>query len=150
MPPASRINLGALGKEPGFLLRLAQLQAYSIVLEGLDPGGLRPGAFSVLYLIAQNPGMRQGTLAKHLLIKRAQMTKLVQALAAQNLVARSVPAGDRRGVELALTPAGAALLAAHAPRFLAQGDAALPGLSAGETRTLKTLLAKTLGLQVAL
>ncbi|MEL6236759.1 MAG: MarR family winged helix-turn-helix transcriptional regulator, partial [Pseudomonadota bacterium] len=92
---------------------------------------------------------RQGALAKRLMIKRAQMTKLVQALTARKLVQRSVPADDRRGIELALTPAGDALVAAHAPRFLAQGDATLPGLSAGETRMLKSLLAKTVGLPVA-
>ncbi|MEL6236834.1 MAG: helix-turn-helix domain-containing protein, partial [Pseudomonadota bacterium] len=83
------------------MLRLAQLQAYSTVLEGVDPDGPRPGAFSVLYLIARNPGLRQGALAKRLMIKRAQMTKLVQALTARKLVQRSVPADDRRGIELA-------------------------------------------------
>ncbi|MEM9049640.1 MAG: MarR family transcriptional regulator [Pseudomonadota bacterium] len=149
MTAAEAIDLGRLSAEPGFLLRLAQLQVYEDLLAGLQPDGLRPGAFSVLYLVARNPGARQGALAERLTIKRAQMTKLVQALVARNLVTRHVPQDDRRGVQLRLTDAGAALLKAHKTRFLAGDAQPLPNLSAAETRTLKTLLAKLTRLETA-
>ena len=140
----SAIRLGPLAGSLGFLLRLAQLESFKDFFAYFDGHDIRPGEISVLLLIAENPGIRQGAVARRLTIKRAHMTKMVQAFEASGLVEKRVPEDDKRGVELRLTPAGRAYLDKVRPIFAAHELAQPSTLSAEETETLRRLLLKYL------
>lgn len=144
-----QISFGTLSDSLGFLLRLAQLQNFAEFYDHLGTLGLRPGAFSVLLLVAENPGIRQGLLARALMIKRAHMTKMIRAMEAEGLVHRTVPDTDRRSVALWPTDAGRRKLADIRAPFAAFETRATPGLTAPEERQMKQLLQKYLGLAPA-
>jgi DNA-binding MarR family transcriptional regulator len=138
----SPVRLGELRHALGFLLRLAQQRIFDRFFEAFAEADLGPGAFSVLLGIRENPDIRQGTLAQALMIKRANMAKLVQALEKRGLVARFVPPDDRRANLLRLTPDGAAMVERWAPQFFGHDRAGDLGLSADERRMLIGLLRK--------
>lgn len=144
-PAAGEVDLGPMAGSLGFLLRLAQLQAFERFYAALGAESVRPGSFTILTVIGRNPGIRQGVLAGRLMIKRAHMTKIVRALEAQGLVARRVADDDRRAMELTLTASGQALVAAQAGAVLALDAAPPPCLSAAETARLVALLRKLTG-----
>jgi DNA-binding MarR family transcriptional regulator len=74
---------------------MAQLRSFDFFFEDLGKLGLRPGEFSVLWVIHVNPGVRQGVLAQTLRIKRAHMTKMIRSFEERGLVARTIPEDDR-------------------------------------------------------
>ena len=110
---------------------------------------VRPGEVSVLMVIAENPGIRQGILARRLMIKRANMAKMARAMEGSGLVRRTVPEDDRRSVELWLTDEGAARLAALRTPFLDHEARTARSLSKEEEAELKRLLRKYIGLSGA-
>lgn len=140
--PGELVDIGPLEGSLGFLLRLAQLQAFDRFDAAMGQPGVTPGGFTVLLVIGMNPGVRQGALAERLSIKRAAMTKIARALEKRGLIARAVPPHDRRTVALSLTGAGAAFLAERRARFAAHEAEAAPGLSPAEGRQLVGLLQK--------
>lgn len=142
--PAGAVALGPLAGSLGFLLRLAQLKNFDEFFDRLGPESLKPGEFSVLELIDRNPGIRQGVLAQRLRIKRAHMTKLVRGFAGRGLVTRRVPEDDRRALELRLTAAGTALLAAHRGPVLGFDAGPAGPLTPQEHRQLVALLRRYL------
>ncbi|MFZ2100408.1 MAG: MarR family winged helix-turn-helix transcriptional regulator, partial [Oricola sp.] len=114
--------------------------------DDLGQYGLRPGEFSTLLVIANNPRIRQGVLAQKLRIKPAHMTKLIRAFEERGHVERVIPDHDRRSVELCLTEAGRDFIARHRLQFAAH-EAKLPSsLTLAETDTLKRLLRKYVGI----
>ncbi|MBV0911933.1 MarR family winged helix-turn-helix transcriptional regulator [Anianabacter salinae] len=144
--PDAPVDLGALGESLGFLLRLAQLRAFEGFFEAMGDHDVRPGEVSVLMLIARNPGLRQGVLARHLSIKRAHMAKMVAQMERSGWIDRRVPDDDRRAVELSLTEAGRKYLSQVQPAFdTHEADAARP-LSPQDEATLKRLLKRYLSL----
>jgi DNA-binding MarR family transcriptional regulator len=143
---ADGLRFGALSGSLGLLLRLAQIVSFRDFFESLGHLGMRPGEATALMLIGENPGVRQGELARQLMIKRAHMTKMVRAMETAGLVSRSVPDDDRRSVALRLSPAGEAEVASLRGPFLAHEAGAARGLSRREEAELKRLLCKYLGL----
>lgn len=136
------VDLGEMTDSLGFMLRLAQLRLFERFFQGFAEAGVRPGEFTVLWVIALNPGVRQGALARVLTIKPAHMTKLVQRLVSDGLVRRHIPPQDRRSVELTLTGAGRDYLDRHRATFLRVHDAERDGLTEAEGAELLRLLAK--------
>lgn len=102
------LAIGDLERHAGFLLRIAQLTAFERFFEHLGSSEIRISELTVLVVVSENPGVRQGVLADFLKIKWSNMTKLVRALEERELIERHVPAHDRRSVELFLTDAGRA------------------------------------------
>jgi len=134
------VELGDLTGSLGFLLRLAQVRVYERFFAVFADTPVRPGEFTVLWVIALNPGVPQGTLARVLRVKPAHMTKLVQRLVADGLVRRKVPPQDRRSVHLTLTPAGRTHLDVHRETFLNVHAAERMGLNEAEVAQLQALL----------
>jgi DNA-binding MarR family transcriptional regulator len=94
----------------GYVVRRAQMwmiQDFRRVLKDLD---ITPAQFSVLCVIAANPGLSQVRVAQALSIERARLVQMIDSLEAERRVTRSRSATDRRSHELRLTAAGAALL----------------------------------------
>jgi len=140
--PASSVDLAALDGLAGFFIRMVQLRLFQLFHARFAKTGLNPGAFCALVAIDANPGVRAGALGDALLIKRSNMTKLVDGLERQGLVKRLPSDFDRRSVELHLTEAGRARIASAMPQVLAHEDAALAPLSLHERRIFLGLLGK--------
>lgn len=115
----TEIELGSLSDSLGFLLRLAQVRVFDAFFEDLAGDGIKPGEFTLLWVLSLNDPLPQGSLARVLSIKPAHMTKLVSRLVKAGLVLRTPSAEDRRVVNLTLSPEGAAFVARHKPTFKA-------------------------------
>jgi len=103
--------------------------------------GLKVPEWRVLAVVAE-----QGTATQAALVAATQMDKMtvsraVAALVARGLLARSA-AGDRRTLELRLTPTGEALHAQIAPLALAIERELLSGFSVAERERLMQLLTR--------
>ena len=68
--------------------------------------------YDVLWALQSAPGkaLRMGELADAVTISRSGLTRLVDRIEAEGLLERRAAAGDRRAVEVAITPAGTKLL----------------------------------------
>ena len=106
------------------------------------PHLLRPVEYTVLQLIAENPGTSPVTLAKALAVTKPNITMWVDRLVGRGLVRRSPSSSDKRAQELRTTAAGTALAKQAAARLHDAERAALAGLSAGERAILAELLHK--------
>ncbi len=146
-PREPALDYGPLASSTGFLIRIAQLKIFAAFYEQVGELGLKPGEFSVLWLILRNPGIRQGVLAQQLMIKPPHMAKLVRAFEDRGFIARRVPDDDRRAVELSLTEAGAAFVMQHRDAFFAVSEAPLARLTPDERAELRRLFQKMLGLE---
>ena len=143
----TEIRLGPMQGSLGYLLRLSQLKAFRDFYESFKDQHIRPGEFTVMMLIAENPGIRQGVLARALMIKRAHMTKMVHAFDAAGLIRRTVPNSDRRAVELWLTKTGMARMNDLRARFITHEDRSAAGLDPQEAAELRRLLGKYMHLK---
>jgi len=122
--PAERIALGDLSGILGYRLRRAQLWVFKDINRRLARFALSPAQFSVLAVIAANPGINQLTIASALDIERAGLGRLVDRLVQQELVARIASVEHRRYYALHLTAAGKTLLDRVRP-VIAEGEKAL-------------------------
>ena len=136
------VDLGDLCESVGFMLRMSQIRAYDQFFREFGDSDVRPGEFTVIWVLGLNPGLKQGTLARTLNIKPAHTTKLVQRLVRAGFVKRTVPPDDRRSVLLTLTPAGHAHLDTYRASFLAVHAAERIGLTDAEVEQLIGLLRK--------
>lgn len=95
----------------GYRLRRAQLSVFQKFLTVFEDLRLRPAEYSVLVLIAENPGRKQTAIAEVLGIKRANFVTLVHGLEERGLVDRHPSTQDKRANALHLTRDGEAFLA---------------------------------------
>jgi DNA-binding MarR family transcriptional regulator len=112
-PSASEESLetGATTGIVGYRLRRAQLSVFQKFLAVFDELKLRPAEYSVLVLIADNPGRKQTEIAEVLGIKRANFVTLVHGLEERGLVERMPSSADKRANALHLTREGETFLA---------------------------------------
>lgn len=125
--PANPFDRTPLESIIGFRLRLAQVDVFRDFIEAFAPLDLRPVEFSILRLVAANPGVHQGQLAESLGVQRANMVALIKGLARRGLLDRGNVPGDRRRIALTLTGEGEsfviemnAIWACHEQRFVEQ------------------------------
>lgn len=143
---AQRIVTGEMGGSVGFLLRLAQVDAFEDLFAALATAELKPGEFSVLWVVSLNPDARQGTIAEALRIKRAHMTKLVARLIDRGLLIRVQSQEDRRAVRLEITDEGRTLVDRHRDVFFETTPRSMARLSGEEADQFIALLQKMTGL----
>ncbi|RYE46442.1 MAG: MarR family transcriptional regulator [Hyphomicrobiales bacterium] len=108
--PGTALQTGGTSGIIGYRLRRAQLSVFQKFLSIFDSLGLRPADYSVLVLIADNPGRKQTEIAEVLGIKRANFVTLMHGLENRGLVERIPSAADKRANALHLTEEGQALL----------------------------------------
>lgn len=138
------VDFNGLSAIAGFTIHLANLLLYRDFYDRFagNTGGLTLGAISVMAVIDANPGIRQGAAAEALLIKRSNMTKLVNRLERGGLVRRRALGRDRRTVGLHLTAVGRRRLGLMLPQVATHDAEATAPLTAQERRVLLGLLAK--------
>ncbi|MBF9030612.1 MarR family transcriptional regulator [Rhodobacterales bacterium HKCCE3408] len=142
----SGVELGSLEQSLGFLLRIAQVQAFDRFFASFGDIGLKPGEFSAMWILRHNPGIRQGVLADTLRIKPAHMTKMVRRLEENGWIRRVIPDDDRRSVQLFLTRVGERFTTLHRDAFLGQDNYLNHGLTEAEYSELTRLLRRYTGL----
>jgi DNA-binding MarR family transcriptional regulator len=126
----------------GYNARRASLAVIGVFLERMAPFGLRPVDFSVLSLIAHNPGITSRQLCTSLGILPPNLVGLVNSLQKRELITRLPHPHDGRAMGLHLTPGGQKLMR-EAERTAAQLESEVASrLSASELKTLLKLLKK--------
>jgi len=124
----------------GYNARRAALAVISVFLQRMAAFGLKPVDFSVLTLIAHNPGVTSRQLCAALDILPPNLVGMIKSLDARGLIVRRPHPTDRRAQGLHLSPAGKRLQReAQATATQLEEDVASP-LSAAELDTLKSLL----------
>lgn len=103
-------DVGDLGDILGFHIRLAHGAVYRHFTETFSDLDLTQKQVSVLWLIADHPGIAQTDLSRLLRMDRATTMALINRLQARHLVRRGRSKGDRRKQTLFLEPAGEEIL----------------------------------------
>ena len=135
-----RIDTSYLETLLGYNARRAALAVIAVFLQRMAPHGLRPVDFSVLTLIAHNPGITSRQLCATLDILPPNLVGMIKTLDQRGLIERKPHPTDRRAQGLHLSPAGIKLQkAAQATATQLETDVA-SRLSKEELQTLKTLL----------
>jgi DNA-binding MarR family transcriptional regulator len=101
-----QIAIGALDGHLGYFIRRLQLWVFQDFIRTLAPVDIGPAQYSVLVVIAANPGLSQSDLADRLGIERARLVRLLDKLERRGLTQRLNSRSDRRSHALRLTRAG--------------------------------------------
>ena len=131
-----------LRARPGFMLRRAHQIAVSVFMEETAAHGITPTQYGILVGLQRHPGLDQITLARLLGLDRSTVSMVLKSLETAGLVDRVIATPDKRRRALALTEAGAALLAALAAPAIRAVERLLAPLDPAERATFLRLLDK--------
>ena len=111
--PAQRsaVALGPLADYAGYYLRLAQDASFQAFAARVGQGDVRPGDFTILTLIRENPGITPTAIAKASGRDKSTITPAIRYLEERGYIARERTGRDRRYYQLRLAPAGEAAIA---------------------------------------
>jgi DNA-binding MarR family transcriptional regulator len=104
------IDIGVLNGHLGYFIRRLQVWVFQDFIRTLAPVDIRPAQYSVLVVIAGNPGLSQSDLAAALGIERARLVRLLDKLEKRGLTRRLPSRTDRRSHALRLTSDGQRVL----------------------------------------
>jgi len=126
----------------GYNARRASLAVIEVFMERMAVYRLKVVEFSVLSLVAHNPGITSRQLCATLNVLPPNLVGLIAALERRGLIERRPHPSDGRAMGLHLTPAGVELTA-QAEQTAAQLEVdATAGLTGAERKTLIRLLQK--------
>lgn len=126
----------------GYNARRAALAVIDVFVQRMAPYELKPVDFSVLSLVAHNPGITSRQLCTTLGILPPNLVGMVATLEKRELIVRQPHPRDGRAMGLHLTPRGQKLMR-DAEKTAAQLEAEVAArLSPAELRTLIGLLKK--------
>lgn len=143
-PPTTpeRLDAGPLEALIGYNARRAYSAISALFFERMAPYGLRQTEYSVLALLAHNPGATSRQLCATLEILPPNLVSLISALDRRGLIERRPHPHDGRALGLHLTPAGQAL-ARETGLVVAELESDAAGaLTERERATLRRLLQK--------
>jgi DNA-binding MarR family transcriptional regulator len=139
-PREKSLDLDALNGHFGYFIRRLQVWVFQDFIRTLAPIDIRPAQYSVLIVIAANPGLSQSDLADTLGIERARLVRLLDKLEKRGLTQRLASRTDRRSHALQLTRDGRKTLK-RARALAALHEARLAGrLGAEQRRSLIDVL----------
>ncbi|HTY94518.1 MAG TPA: MarR family transcriptional regulator [Steroidobacteraceae bacterium] len=123
--PNRPLNVGILPNLLGYNVRRAHMALWRDFNRTVGTGVVRPGLFSMMVLVDENPGIAQIELATQLDIDKATIVGLIRQLQRQGWLDRRQSTTDRRRQDLYLTTPGRQQLAIlrremleHEQRFL--------------------------------
>lgn len=126
----------------GYNTRRATLVIIDHFLQHMAVYGLRPVDFSVLSLIAHNPGITSRQLCSSLSIQPPNLVGMINQLQKRALITRRPHPHDGRAMGLHLTPEGRKMMKQAEVTASELEDAATARLSAVERKALIQLLKK--------
>jgi DNA-binding MarR family transcriptional regulator len=129
-----------LGRLVGYRLRRASAVFASDFAVTLEGTGIRQIPMGILAVVADNPGINQGTVGRLLGIKRANMVPLINELIEAGLIVRETDPTDRRAFTLDMSAEGKRMLVDCIARIEAHEERLLSGFTAAEKATLLDLL----------
>ena len=142
VPIVEKINTRYLETLLGYNARRAALSIIGVFLERMAEYGLRPVDFSVMSLIAHNPGITSRQLCSALGLLAPNLVGMVNALEKKGWIQRMPHPNDGRATGLHLTDAGKVLMK-EAEKTASQLEIdSTPKLSVEERKTLIGLLKK--------
>jgi len=141
-PAIEQVDTSYLENLVGYNARRATLVIMEAFFRQMAVYGLRPVDFSVLSLIAHNPGITSRQLCSTLNIQPPNLVGMISQLHKRELITRRPHPHDGRAMGLHLTPAGKKLVKQAEVTASELEDQATAGLSAAERRTLMLLLRK--------
>jgi DNA-binding MarR family transcriptional regulator len=137
--------IGEIDDILGFHIRLAHGTVYRHFMHSFKALGMTQKQVSVLWLVADHPGISQSELAKRLQLDRATVMAIVNRLAKRKFLVRGASASDGRKQTLMLGAAGCGALL-QAKRAIRAHEKWLKGrFSARELKTLVALLRRVHG-----
>ena len=107
----ARIDYGELSTAVGYRMRRARGSLLADLNERLSLRDMRPTDFSVLTIIANNPGLKQSEVAEALGIQQANFVAVIKALEKSGFAERRKSDADRRVQSLHITSSGITHLA---------------------------------------
>jgi DNA-binding MarR family transcriptional regulator len=107
---APDIDLGGLDRFTGYVVRRAQVWMFQDFKRALKELDITPAQFSVIKIVAANPGIAQARVAEALFIERARLVQMLDRLEAAGLIRRARSSTDRRSHALYLKDEGTRLL----------------------------------------
>ena len=141
-PSVEQVDTSYLESLVGYNARRAALAVIEVFLQRMAIYDLRPVDFSVLSLIAHNPGITSRQLCSTLGILPPNLVAMINALEKRRVIARRPHPSDGRAMGLHLTNGGVKLMR-EAERTAAELEAeAAARLTAAESKTLIRLLKK--------
>ncbi|CAN7167654.1 MarR family winged helix-turn-helix transcriptional regulator [Acidovorax sp. Leaf78] len=141
-PFTESVDTGFLRTLVGYNARRASLAVIEVFMERMAVYRLKVVDFSVLSLVAHNPGITSRQLCATLNVLPPNLVGLIAALERRGLIERRPHPSDGRAMGVHLTPAGAELTA-QAEQTAAQLEVdATARLTAAERTTLIRLLQK--------
>lgn len=114
---APALDLSYLEGTIGYAIRRAQLLIFADIYRVFEQDAVTTAQFSVLAVVADNPGANQSDLALALGVERPRMVPLIDALEGRGLLVRIPSVADRRHRHIHLTPEGERLLSGLKQRF---------------------------------
>ena len=144
-PAVEKIDTSFLESLVGYNARRATLVVVEAFLKHMAIYDLRPVDFSVLSLIAHNPGITSRQLCSALNIQPPNLVGMVNTLEKRKLVTRLPHPSDGRAMGLHLTPSGKKMVRNAEQTAVRAEEAASARLSAAERTTLMHLLKKIYG-----
>jgi DNA-binding MarR family transcriptional regulator len=141
-PSVEIIDTSYLESLVGYNARRATLVIVDAFLKRMAIYDLRPVDFSVLSLIAHNPGITSRQLCGALDIQPPNLVGMVNSLEKRELVTRAPHPHDGRAMGLHLTPAGKKMVRSAEQTAARIEEEATPRLSPTERETLARLLKK--------
>lgn len=141
-PAVETVDTSYLESLLGYNARRASLAVIEVFLQRMAVYKLKPVDFSVLSLIAHNPGITSRQLCGSLSILPPNLVGMINALEKRKLIVRKPHPHDGRAMGLHLTPAGQKLMQ-EAERTASQLETEVAlALTPAENRTLIRLLQK--------
>lgn len=103
---ATPVSVGILPNLLGYNVRRAQIALWRDFNRTVGTGIVRPGSFSLMVLVQENPGIAQVDLATQLAVDKATIVGLIHRLQRQGWIERRQSVADRRRHGVYLTAAG--------------------------------------------
>lgn len=139
-PADPDVDLGVMAGSVSFQLRQTSYAVHQAFGRRFSPADAVPRQYSVLQLIASNPGVSVKDLAAAIGVDQSTLVPTLNVCEERGWISRRRAAPDRRLVALALTEAGRAALEG-VQQAIARHEAEITtGLSAAERRQLLDML----------
>ncbi|WP_439114558.1 MarR family winged helix-turn-helix transcriptional regulator [Hydrogenophaga sp.] len=139
---SSELDTSYLETLLGYNARRAALAVISVFLQRMEPFGLRPVDFSVLTLVAHNPGITSRQICTALDILPPNLVGMVKALEKRGLIERRAHPTDRRAQGLHVSATGKRLQREAQSTATQLEQDVSNALTADELQTLNALLRK--------